>query len=71
MWDTTLGWRFPNPLLEAMFPLESMGETGENVADRYGVTSEDQDAFALDRQQRWAAAPRPAASTTSSSRWAN
>src|SRR5438045_5036728 len=31
-WDTTLGWRFPNPRLEEMFPLESMGETGENVA---------------------------------------
>ena len=37
-WDTTLGWRFPNPRLEEMFPLESMGETGENVAERYGVT---------------------------------
>ncbi|MFL5912606.1 MAG: thiolase family protein, partial [Gaiellaceae bacterium] len=56
MYDTTLGWRFPNPRLEAMFPLESMGETGENVADRYGVSREDQDAFALASQQRWAAA---------------
>jgi 3-oxoadipyl-CoA thiolase len=55
-WDTTLGWRFPNPRLEAMFPLESMGETGENVAERYGVTREDQDAFALESQRRWAAA---------------
>src|SRR6188474_3251415 len=55
-WDTTLGWRFPNPKLEAMFPLESMGETGENVAERYGVSREDQDAFALQSQQRWAAA---------------
>jgi len=55
-WDTTLGWRFPNPRLEAMFPLESMGETGENVAERWGVTREDQDAFALRSQQRWAAA---------------
>ena len=35
MWDTTLGWRFPNPRMEAMFPLESMGETGENVAERW------------------------------------
>ena len=34
-WDTTLGWRFPNPRMEEMFPLESMGETGENVAERY------------------------------------
>src|SRR6266496_3134194 len=39
-WDTTLGWRFPNPRMEAMFPLESMGETGENVAERYGVSRE-------------------------------
>jgi 3-oxoadipyl-CoA thiolase len=55
-WDTTLGWRFPNPRLEAMFPLESMGETGENVAEQYGVTREEQDAFGLQSQQRWAAA---------------
>ena len=56
MYDTTLGWRFPNPALAARFPLESMGETGENVADRYGVSREEQDAFALRSQQRWAAA---------------
>jgi acetyl-CoA C-acetyltransferase len=56
VWDTTLGWRFPNPRLEAMFPLESMGETGENVAERYGVSREEQDAFALQSQQRWAEA---------------
>ncbi len=54
MWDTTLGWRFPNPRHEEMFPLESMGETGENVAERYRVTREDQDGFALRSQQRWA-----------------
>ena len=47
VYDTTLGWRFPNPRLEALFPLESMGETGENVAERWGVSREDQDAFAL------------------------
>jgi len=56
VWDTTLGWRFPNPRLEAMFPLESMGETGENVAERYGVSREEQDAFALQSQRRWAEA---------------
>jgi len=56
VWDTTLGWRFPNPRMEAMFPLESMGETGENVAERYGVSREGQDEFALRSQQRWAAA---------------
>jgi 3-oxoadipyl-CoA thiolase len=55
-WDTTLGWRFPNPRLEAMVPLESMGETGENVAERYGVSREEQDAFALQSQRRWAEA---------------
>jgi len=53
VWDTTLGWRFPNPRMEQMFPLESMGETGENVAERYGVSREDQDAFALQSQRRW------------------
>src|SRR5688572_4756853 len=56
IWDTTLGWRFPNPRHEAMFPLESMGETGENVAEQWEVAREDQDAFALRSQQRWAAA---------------
>ena len=56
MYDTTLGWRFPNPKLEAMFPLESMGETGENVAERWHVSREEQDAFALRSQERWAAA---------------
>jgi 3-oxoadipyl-CoA thiolase len=55
-WDTTLGWRFPNPRMEAMFPLESMGETGENVAERYGLSREEQDAFALQSQRRHAAA---------------
>jgi 3-oxoadipyl-CoA thiolase len=56
MYDTTLGWRFPNPRLQERFPLESMGETGENVAERWSVSREDQDAFALRSQQRWAAA---------------
>ena len=56
VWDTTLGWRFPNPRLEEMFPLESMGETGENVAERWHVSRDDQDTFALRSQQRWAAA---------------
>ena len=56
VWDTTLGWRFPNPRMEEMFPLESMGETGENVAERWGVSRDEQDEFALRSQQRWAAA---------------
>ena len=56
LYDSTLGWRFPNPALEALFPLESMGETGENVAERYRVSREEQDAFALRSQHRWAEA---------------
>jgi 3-oxoadipyl-CoA thiolase len=56
MYDTTLGWRFPNPKMEELFPLETMGETGENVAERWSVSREEQDAFALRSQQRWAAA---------------
>ena len=56
MYDTTLGWRFPNPRMEALFPLETMGETGENVAERWRVSRADQDAFALRSQTRWAAA---------------
>jgi 3-oxoadipyl-CoA thiolase len=56
VWDTTLGWRFPNPRMEEMFPLESMGETGENVAERWKVSREDQDAFALESQRRYAEA---------------
>jgi 3-oxoadipyl-CoA thiolase len=56
VYDTTLGWRFPNPRMEEMFPLESMGETGENVAERWNVSREEQDQFALRSQQRWAAA---------------
>src|SRR5919201_227893 len=56
VYDTTLGWRFPNPRMEQMFPLESMGETGENVAEIYGVSREEQDAFALESQRRWQAA---------------
>jgi len=56
LYDTTLGWRFPNPQLAERFPLETMGETGENVAERWHVSREEQDAFALASQQRYAAA---------------
>jgi len=55
-YDTTLGWRFTNPrLADAYYPF-SMGETAENVVERCGVSRQDQDAFALASQQRWAAA---------------
>jgi acetyl-CoA acetyltransferase family protein len=56
LYDTTLGWRFTNPrLADAYYPY-SMGETAENVVQRCGVTREEQDAFALASQERWAAA---------------
>ena len=54
--DTTIGWRFINPRLTAMFPPESMGETAENVAGKYQITREAQDAFALQSHQRAVAA---------------
>jgi 3-oxoadipyl-CoA thiolase len=54
--DTTLGWRFVNPRME--YSTESMGETAENVAARYGVSREDQDAFALESHRRAVAAVR-------------
>ncbi len=52
VFDTTLGWRFTNPRLAEMYYPYSMGETGENVAERCGVTREEQDAFALRSHQR-------------------
>jgi 3-oxoadipyl-CoA thiolase len=59
MHDTTLGWRFVNPrMAELGISTESMGETGENVAERYGVSREDQDAFALRSHQRAVAATK-------------
>ena len=54
--DTTLGWRFINPKLSALHHPYSMGETAENVAERYHISREDQDAFALRSQQRAVAA---------------
>jgi len=58
MADTTIGWRFTNPRLAAMFPPEGMGETAENVAEKYRITREEQDAFALQSHQRAVAAMR-------------
>ncbi|PIR28527.1 MAG: acetyl-CoA C-acyltransferase, partial [Bdellovibrionales bacterium CG11_big_fil_rev_8_21_14_0_20_38_13] len=52
MYDTTFGWRFPNPKMESMFPLFSMGETAEEVARDYKVSREDQDSFALASHQK-------------------
>jgi 3-oxoadipyl-CoA thiolase len=52
IYDTTLGWRFVNPALKARYGIDSMAETGENVAEEFQVTRADQDAFALRSQQR-------------------
>jgi 3-oxoadipyl-CoA thiolase len=52
IFDTTIGWRFVNPLMKAQYGVESMPETGENVAEEFQVARKDQDAFALRSQQR-------------------
>ena len=54
--DTTIGWRFVNPLMKARYGTDSMPETAENVAREFNVSRADQDAFAIRSQQRWAAA---------------
>lgn len=51
-YDTALGWRYPNPKMEAMFPLESMGETAENVAEKYEISREEQDEFAYNSHMK-------------------
>jgi 3-oxoadipyl-CoA thiolase len=55
-YDTALGWRYPNPKMEKMFPLESMGETAENVAEKYTISRAEQDEFALASHQKSVAA---------------
>jgi 3-oxoadipyl-CoA thiolase len=56
VYDTSLGWRYPNPKMSERFPLLSMGETAEEVASKYGVARADQDAFAAESHRRAAAA---------------
>jgi acetyl-CoA acyltransferase len=56
IYDTTLGWRYPNPRMQARFDLISMGETAENVATKFGISREEQDQFALRSHQRAVAA---------------
>lgn len=58
IYDTTIGWRFINPLLKEQYGVDSMPETAENVAEAYGVSRTDQDAFALRSQTRAAAAQK-------------
>jgi acetyl-CoA acetyltransferase family protein len=52
IWDTTIGWRYNNPRLDAMYPIISLGETAENIAEEMGITREEQDTFALESQCR-------------------
>src|SRR5260370_20186518 len=54
--DTTIGWRFVNPLMKSKYGIDSMPETAENVAEEFKVGRAEQDAFALRSQQRWKAA---------------
>ncbi|MCM8621272.1 MAG: 3-oxoadipyl-CoA thiolase [Candidatus Accumulibacter sp.] len=56
VFDTTIGWRFVNPKMKAMYGIDSMPETAENVAAEFAISRSDQDAFAWRSQQRWAAA---------------
>src|SRR6185437_12148021 len=56
IYDTTIGWRFVNPLMKQQYGVDQMPETGENVAEDYQVARKDQDAFALRSQQRAAKA---------------
>ena len=52
VYDTSIGWRYPNPRMKERFELLGMGETAENVAKKFGITREEQDAFALDSHQK-------------------
>ncbi len=52
MWDTTVGWRYDNPKLDALYPIISLGETAENIADEMQITRADQDAFAVESHTR-------------------
>jgi acetyl-CoA acyltransferase len=56
IFDTTIGWRFVNPAMKSAYGIDSMAETAENLADEFAISRQDQDAFALRSQQRWAAA---------------
>jgi acetyl-CoA acetyltransferase family protein len=56
MWDTTVGWRFNNPALDKLYPIVSLGETAENIAEEMGITREDQDEYALESHARAVAA---------------
>lgn len=61
IYDTCLGWRYPNPKMEAMFPLEAMGCTAENIVERMDISRDDQDAFALGSHSKAIAAQQAGA----------
>jgi len=56
IWDTTVGWRYNNPKMDAMYPIISLGETAENIAEEMGITREEQDVFAVESHRRAVAA---------------
>jgi acetyl-CoA acetyltransferase family protein len=56
IWDTTVGWRYNNPRMEALYPIVSLGVTAENIAEEMGITREEQDVFALESHRRAVAA---------------
>lgn len=58
VYDTTIGWRFINPKMKALYGTDSMPETADNVAADYNISRADQDAFAIRSQERWAAAQK-------------
>ena len=58
MYDTTIGWRFINPVLKKQYGVDSMPETGENVAEQFGISRQDQDRFAFGSQKKAAAAQK-------------
>lgn len=56
IYDTTIGWRFPNPLMKRLYDTHTMPQTADNVAEEFNISRADQDAFAVRSQHRWAAA---------------
>lgn len=52
IWDTTVGWRYPNPKMDALYPIISLGETAENIAEEMEITREEQDAFSVESHRR-------------------
>jgi len=56
IWDTTVGWRYNNPKMDALYPIVGLGKTAENIADEMGITREEQDSFALESHRRAVAA---------------